>query len=134
MAENEGQKYCNQTAIYRAMAVACDPSRRKWEQTYGSWFPAAQHCRNCHVDRVYREVRDKYGDDLFKTYVQERRLNKRIFHDIELDEDEQDEYIEFKSLKPHAIDGQLPLTYFEYKCDKPTPCLQFCKKTEDPKK
>lgn len=111
---------------------SADESRLKWEQTYGAWFPAAQKCRNCHIDRVYREIREKYGDELFRSYARERRLNKRIFLDPELKLEDQDEYTVFKSLQPFVINGSLPTIYFEEKCAEPTPCLNFCKKVQDP--
>lgn len=132
MSDNSN-KYCDKSLLDGPVEEFADESRLKWEKTYGNWFPAAQKCRYCHIDRVYKEIRDKYGDNLFRFYAQERRLNKRIFRDVESNNDDEDNYTEFKLLKPFVMNGSFPTTYFEHKCGKPTPCLEFCKDSRNSK-
>ncbi|XP_075158218.1 uncharacterized protein LOC142231495 [Haematobia irritans] len=77
--------FSHQLTHQRTVIGSIGHGRRKWKHLY-HWFPAEQNRVYSEMDRIYKEVRKKYGDEIFKEYALEKRLNKRIFSDENIDE------------------------------------------------
>lgn len=54
-----------------------EATRSKWRKNY-AWYPEKQRELYGEMDRVYNEVRDKFGDKMFCEYAQNNRLNRRF--------------------------------------------------------
>lgn len=91
-------------------------SRRAWQKNY-AWFPDAQKEIFSEMERVYKEEYNKYGEELFKEYAHSRRLNKRIYSDINAKLMKHALYNKYDALRPYRNKfGRLPLFYYYTKC------------------
>uniref|UniRef100_A0A1B0AX20 Uncharacterized protein n=1 Tax=Glossina palpalis gambiensis TaxID=67801 RepID=A0A1B0AX20_9MUSC len=91
-------------------------SRRTWQKNY-AWFPGAQKAIFSEMERVYKEEYKKYGEELFKEYAHSRRLNTRIYSDINAKLMKHALYNKYDALRPYRNEfGRLPLFYYLTAC------------------
>lgn len=94
-----------QLRYHRTVIGSIGCARRKWKHTQ-EWFPEEQAKVYKHMSRVYDEIKEKYGEELFLEYVHERHLNKRAYR---------------KKIDPKDYVGRL-----ESACPNPNPQFVSC--------
>lgn len=112
----------HQLTHQRTISNGITHNRRKWQKNY-TWFPIEQRRIYSHMDNIYKEVREKYGDALFREYAKERFLNQRIYSEVQLCNIDKEYYGHFDKLKPFMKeDSRLPCFYYEENCGKHSSC------------
>lgn len=107
--------FYHQLTHQRTISGTIAKARRKFRRYY-SWFPVQQNCLYSEMHNVYKDVRKKYGESIFKSYANERHLNEIIFCDAKIENLDNEIFIDLKNtyIKDRMDEFyNLPTFYYE---------------------
>uniref|UniRef100_A0A1A9ZZE5 Integrase zinc-binding domain-containing protein n=1 Tax=Glossina pallidipes TaxID=7398 RepID=A0A1A9ZZE5_GLOPL len=107
--------FYHQLTHQRTISGTIAKARRKFTRYY-SWFPVQQNCLYSEMHNIYKDVRKKYGESIFKSYANERHLNEIIFCDAKVENLDNEIFTDLKNtyIKDRMDEFyNLPTFYYE---------------------